>query len=87
MRSAFWKEEPFLHQALELTRCGTVAVLPVFLSEGYFSSTVVPRELGLSYGDNHIGERWVRLLPPLGADAGLAEIVAARAREGVPRGV
>ena len=86
VRSAFWKEEPFLHQALELTRCGTVAVLPVFLSEGYFSNTVVPRELGLRYGDNHVGERWVRLLPPLGAEAGLAEIVAARAREGVPPG-
>jgi sirohydrochlorin cobaltochelatase len=84
VRTAFWKEEPFLHQALELTRCSTVAVLPVFLSEGYFSSTVVPRELGLRYGDNHIGERLVHLLPPLGTDAGLAEIVAARAQEGVP---
>ena len=84
VRSAFWKEEPFLHQALELTRRSTVEVLPVFLSEGYFSSTVVPRELGLSYGDNHLGERSVHLLPPLGADAGLAGIVAARAHEGVP---
>jgi|GEM_PF-1654038 sirohydrochlorin cobaltochelatase len=86
VRSAFWKEEPFLHQALEITRCGTVAVLPIFLSEGYFSNTVVPRELGLRYGDNRIGERWIRLLPPLGAEAGLADIVAARAREGVPPG-
>lgn len=84
VRSAFWKEEPFLHQALELTRSGTVAVLPVFLSEGYFSSTVVPRELGLRYGDNHVGGRLVHLLPPLGVNAGLAEIVAARAQEKVP---
>lgn len=84
VRSAFWKEEPFLHQALDLTRSGTVAVLPVFLSEGYFSSTVVPRELGLLYGDNHIGERLVHLLPPLGVNAGLAEIVAARAQEKMP---
>ena len=86
VRSAFWREEPFLHQALDLTRNNSVAVLPVFLSDGYFSRTVVPRELGLRYGENRMGERWVHLLPPLGAEAGLAEIVEARAQEGIPLG-
>ena len=83
VRSAFWKEEPFLHQALDLTRSDTIAVLPVFLSEGYFSSTVVPSELGLRYGSNRVGERWIHLLPPLGAAAELTDIVAARAQEGL----
>ena len=86
VRSAYWKEEPFLHQALELTRSSTVVVLPVFLAEGYFSHTVVPRELDLHYGDNDVGDRRVHLLPPLAAADALAEIVEARAQEAAPPG-
>ena len=87
VRTAFWKEEPFLHQALDTTRSSTVAVLPVFLAEGYFSRTVVPRELGIQYGVNLVGGRHVHLLPPLATAATLAEIVVERAREATPPGV
>ena len=87
VRTAFWKEEPFLHQALDTTRSSTVAVLPVFLAEGYFSRTVVPRELGLRYGVNLVGGHHVHLLPPLATAATLAEIVVERAREATPPGV
>ena len=65
VRTAFWKEEPFLHQALETTRSAEVVVLPVFLAEGYFSRSVVPRELGLGYGGNRVDGRSVHLLPPI----------------------
>src|SRR5437764_15093103 len=49
---AFWKEEPSLRDAVflfdpELIR--EVCVVPNFISEGYFSQTVVPRELAF-YG-------------------------------------
>jgi sirohydrochlorin cobaltochelatase len=86
VRTAFWKEEPFLHQALETTSAPVVVILPVFLAEGYFSRTVVPRELGLVYGWNHVGGRAVRLLPPLGTLPEMAELVAARARAAAPAG-
>jgi sirohydrochlorin cobaltochelatase len=86
VRTAFWKEEPFLHQALETTRASIVVVLPVFLAEGYFSRAVVPRELGLEYGWNRVGGRAVRLLPPLGTLPEMADLVAARAREAAPPG-
>src|SRR5438309_892486 len=51
VQCAFWKEEPSLRDALflfasESTR--EVYVVPNFISEGYFTQTVVPRELELN---------------------------------------
>src|SRR4051812_5649451 len=48
---AFWKEEPSLRDALFLfdpARVAEVYVVPNFISEGYFTQTVIPRELELS---------------------------------------
>ncbi|HEX6199100.1 MAG TPA: CbiX/SirB N-terminal domain-containing protein, partial [Thermoanaerobaculia bacterium] len=85
VRCAFWKEEPFLHQALRMVAGEAVAVLPVFLAEGWFSRTVVPRELGLRPGANRLPDgRAALLLPPLGTAPELADVVVARAREAVP---
>ena len=47
---AFWKEEPSLREALFLfdpERIREVYVVPNFISEGYFTQTVIPRELEL----------------------------------------
>src|SRR5688572_16940931 len=84
VRTAFWKEEPFLHQALDATRSTQLVVLPVFLADGYFARVVVPRELGLRYGDNPLGRRSARLLPPLGADPALDDLVLERAHARLP---
>src|ERR1700726_656328 len=48
---AFWKEEPSLRDALFLfdeLAIQEVYVVPNFISEGYFTQTVIPRELELS---------------------------------------
>ena len=47
---AFWKEEPSLRDALFLFDpkvVREVCVVPNFISEGYFTQTVIPRELEL----------------------------------------
>src|SRR5277367_157626 len=44
---AFWKEEPNLRQALRLTARRQVYVAPNFISSGYFTEQIIPRELGL----------------------------------------
>lgn len=81
VRTAFWKEETFLHQALDTVRGTRVVVLPVFLAEGYFTGAVVPRELGLAYGPNPLEGRDVRLLRPVGTAPALAALVLDRARD------
>src|SRR5579884_1294770 len=48
---AFWKEEPSLRDALFLfdpEPIRQVCVVPNFISEGYFTQTVIPRELELN---------------------------------------
>jgi len=48
---AFWKEEPSLRDApflFDPESVREVYVVPNFISEGYFTQTVVPRELGLN---------------------------------------
>src|SRR5947209_12095836 len=50
VRCAFWKEEPSLRDALWFfgERIEEVYVVPNFISEGYFTQTVIPRELELA---------------------------------------
>jgi len=48
---AFWKEEPSLRDAKFLfdpKSIREVCVVPNFISEGYFTQTVIPRELELN---------------------------------------
>lgn len=80
VREAFWKEEPPLSRGLDLMESLDVAVVPVFLAEGYFTRVVVPRELERGGGRAPPGRRVV-VTPPLGTHPALAEVVAARALE------
>ncbi|MFT4923430.1 MAG: sirohydrochlorin cobaltochelatase [Haloarculaceae archaeon] len=48
VREAFWKEEPALREALRTLASDEVYVVPLFISEGYFTEQVIPRELRLA---------------------------------------
>ena len=43
----FWKEEPSMREVLHSVTSPDVYVVPNFISEGYFTQEVIPRELGL----------------------------------------
>lgn len=47
VREAFWKEEPSFREALRTFEAAEVYVVPLFISEGYFTEQVIPRELRL----------------------------------------
>lgn len=47
VREAFWKEEPSFREVLRTLESDTVYVVPLFISEGYFTERVIPRELRL----------------------------------------
>jgi sirohydrochlorin cobaltochelatase len=47
VREAFWKEEPAFREVLRTLDAPEVFVVPLFVSEGYFTETVLPRELRL----------------------------------------
>ncbi len=47
VRSAFWKEEPSFREVFRTVESEEVYVVPLFISEGYFTEEVIPRELRL----------------------------------------
>jgi sirohydrochlorin cobaltochelatase len=48
VREAFWKQEPQIKKVLPEISASRVFIVPLFISEGYFSDEVIPRELGFS---------------------------------------
>ncbi|WP_435197229.1 CbiX/SirB N-terminal domain-containing protein [Natronomonas sp. EA1] len=51
VREAFWKEEPSFREVLRTVESEEVFVVPLFISEGYFTEQVIPRELRLEAWD------------------------------------
>jgi sirohydrochlorin cobaltochelatase len=51
VREAFWKEEPSFREVLRTITAEEVFVVPLFISEGYFTEQVIPRELRLDGWD------------------------------------
>ena len=85
---AFWKEEPSLRDARFFfadDAIREVFVVPNFISEGYFTQTVIPRELEL---DGPIttrtnGQTWI-YCEPAGNNPLVTELLLARAHEIAP---
>src|SRR6266446_190643 len=85
---AFWKEEPSLRDALFLfdpESIREVYVVPNFISEGYFTQTVIPRELELT---SHLttrpgGQLW-KYCEPVGNHPAVTELLLRRAQEVAP---
>ena len=51
VREAFWKEEPSPREVLRIVDAEEVYAVPLFVSEGYFTEEVIPRELRLEGWD------------------------------------
>jgi sirohydrochlorin cobaltochelatase len=88
VQCAFWKEEPSLRDALFLFDPETireVCVVPNFISEGYFTETVIPRELELNGKTTRRanGQSW-HYGEPVGNHPLMTELLVQRAREIAP---
>jgi sirohydrochlorin cobaltochelatase len=46
VREAFWKQKPLLGEVVASMRAPRVFLLPLFISEGYFSEVTIPQALG-----------------------------------------
>ncbi len=84
----FWKEEPSLRDTLFFFRdpaIREVYVVPNFISEGYFTRTVIPRELELTGAETErpSGQLW-KYCDPVGSHESMTGHLLARAREIAP---
>jgi sirohydrochlorin cobaltochelatase len=85
---AFWKEEPSLRDALFLfdpESIHEVYVVPNFISEGYFTQMVIPRELELNdrITKRSNGQIW-KYCEPVGNHTLMTELLLKRARDVAP---
>jgi sirohydrochlorin cobaltochelatase len=74
----FWKEEPSMRHVLDTVESEEVYVVPAFISEGYFTQQVVPRELGLEGPVTKKADRTIRYAGPLGTFEGMPDVILER---------
>jgi sirohydrochlorin cobaltochelatase len=88
VQCAFWKEEPSLRDALFFfadERINEVFVVPNFISEGYFTETVIPRELELdgAVTERRRGQIW-KYCEPVGNNPLVTELLLAQSQAIAP---
>jgi len=88
VRKAFWKQEPQIRQVLAEISAPRVFIAPLFISEGYFASEVIPKELGFSYPENlklKIQNSELLYCRPVGSHESMTKVILSRAADIVKR--
>jgi sirohydrochlorin cobaltochelatase len=89
VREAFWKQSPQVSEVLTRVQSPTVFIVPLFLSEGFFSDELIPRELNFrgspvrdaDWRHQRRAAQSLFYCRPIGTHAKMADVVLARARE------
>jgi sirohydrochlorin cobaltochelatase len=84
----FWKLEPSICGVLRGVFAPRVFIVPLFISDGYFTEEVIPRELGLCVRDQkdfprvqQRGAQTLHYCGPVGTHDSMTGVLLARARE------
>ncbi|MFN7141588.1 MAG: CbiX/SirB N-terminal domain-containing protein, partial [Limisphaerales bacterium] len=92
VQESFWKQEPYVWQVSRSIFAKRVFLVPLFISEGYFTEEVLPRELGLAEvkdGNFPIvqqrGDQTFIYCGPVGTHDSMTEVLLARGREVVEK--
>ncbi len=92
VREAFWKQEPQIKNVLAAVSAPRVFIAPLFVSEGWFASEVIPRELGFpnlqsishfAKCDNR--QSLLFYCKPIGTHDSMTKVILSRADEVVKR--
>ncbi len=84
VREAFWKQEPHIKKVLAELTAPRIFIVPLFISEGYFSTEIIPKELGFAFPDNlklKIKNSELNYCRPVGSHASMTRVILARAEE------
>ena len=84
VRDAFWKQEPHIKKVLAEIAAPRVFIVPLFISDGYFSTEIIPKELGFSFPENlklkTEGAEWF-YCRPVGSHDLMTKVILARASQ------
>ncbi len=70
-----------MRHVLDTVEAEDVCVVPAFISEGYFTQQVIPREFGLKGPVTRKDGKTVRYAGPLGTYEGMADVILERAED------
>ena len=88
VHEAFWKQEPFIKKVLAEISEPRTFIAPLFISEGYFSTEIIPKELGVRFPNSlslvtcHSSFFYCR---PVGSHDLMTKVILARADEVVKK--
>lgn len=77
----FWKEEPSMREAIYMIDSDEIYVVPDFISEGYFTQDVIPRELQLTGPTTVVRGKAFHYCLPVGVHRSMTDLILRRARE------
>lgn len=80
----FWKEEPSMREALYMIEAEEVYVVPDFISEGYFTRDVIPRELELTGPTTRVHGKTIHYCDPVGIHPSMTSLILQRTDEVAP---
>src|SRR5437879_1504792 len=85
---AFWKQNPRVTQVLSQLTASRVFIVPLFISEGYFSEEIIPRGLGFRRQGQDSWSRTLRrgdqtlyYCKPIGTHDRMTEVLLSHARD------
>jgi sirohydrochlorin cobaltochelatase len=83
VRAAFWKQEPQIKNVLADITAPRVFIVPFFISEGYFSTEIIPKELGFPSVPSAIrhSPSSLHYSRPVGSHDLMTTVILARAQE------
>ena len=92
VREAFWKQAPFVTDVLGQITTPHIVIVPLFISEGYFTEEAIPEALGFREAGQG---SWSRTLErggqcffyasPVGSHASMTDVLLHRAEDVVAR--
>ena len=92
VRTGFIKQQPEIGAVLEGIKAGRIFVVPLFISEGYYTGEILPRELGLLSDDDEAfacirkkGGQILHYCGPVGTHTSMTDALLLRAADVVDR--
>ena len=84
VHACFWKEEPSFRQVFRMIEAEEIYIVPNFISEGYFTQTILPREFGLNGPVTRRDGQTIKYCEPVGNHANMTGLLLQRAQEVAP---
>ena len=84
VREGFWKQEPQIKTVLAELAAPRIFIVPLFISEGYFSTEIIPPALGFKFPENlklKTEKSELFYCHPVGSHDLMTTVILARAKE------